>query len=113
MCVCVCVCGADMEWLIGSGGANEVDIGFCPLLKLSSMGPSEPWEPGTSGTVADREVDLSSLVWEEEISFTAANSLLEKSFYPFKEVSVVIHLFLTRDFEEQTLFISDCLAFNA
>ena len=79
---------ADMEWLIGSGGANEVDIGFCPLLRLSSMGASEPWEPNTSGTVTEREVDLSSLVWQEEISLTAAGSLLEKSFYPFKEVSV-------------------------
>ena len=76
-----------MEWLIGSGGANEVDIGFCPLLRLSSTGPSEPWEAEENGTVTMREVDLNTLEWEEEISPTRAQSLLEKSFYPFKEVS--------------------------
>ncbi len=87
----------DMEWLIGSGGANEVDIGYCSLMRLYSLSRSQEWQ--TTDTQADydninnrqtthTQADDDDMQWSEEIAYSTAVSNIDKQFYPFKEVSV-------------------------
>ncbi len=84
-----CVHHADMEWLIGSGGANEVDIGYCPLLRLTSIRPSVAWQADSEGPLVEQQVNLSSFQWSQEIPLATAQSNIDKRFYPFKEVNAV------------------------
>lgn len=85
----------DMEWLIGSDGANEVDIGYCSLLRVYSEAPSQAWD--SNGELMT--VNNNTLHWTEEITLNSAQSIIEKHFYPFKEVSF------------STLCVSGCVTY--
>jgi hypothetical protein len=71
----------DMEWISSpNGDRNEVDIGFVPLMKLSSMGPSR--KEGTT-TPLPPEAEPK---WTKVIAMQSARNLLERFMYPFKAV---------------------------
>ena len=84
----IIIAHVDMEWLIGAGGANEVDIGYCPLLRLRSIGPSVAWQ-ADNRQLLEQQVNLSSFQWTEDIPLSTAQSNIDKYFFPFKEVSAV------------------------
>ena len=75
-----------MEWIIGQG-SNEVDIGYVPLMKLSSSS-SVIWEYNLEPPVDTFEnvYDNSIITWDEEIAYSAAIQEIEQIFYPFKKV---------------------------
>jgi hypothetical protein len=87
----------------------EVDIGYVPRMEILSSMPSIKTtftEKDSNGNEVQRSIKnefmkpmfhqnykniINSIKWEEEISLEEADSLLEKSFYPFKEVSFQVH----------------------
>lgn len=94
----------DMEWIENNEQQMEVDIGFMSRLEVKSTAPSiNVTQTVNHPSGKDEEVNLSqvpipeisdasyqnvikSLSWTEEISIEEALSLLENSFYPFKQV---------------------------
>ena len=79
---------SDMEWMTGTD-SNEVDIGFIPEMRLTSTQPSFPSEPESEMPVVDVPFDENSIAWDEHIPLDEAKVVLERTFYPFKKVSVV------------------------
>ena len=91
-----------MEWLSGRGGSSasmEVDIGYMPRMELRSAAPSINMnETGISAEqlltpLEDRLYEhlLNSFQWagDNALSEKQAVDLLERAFYPFKEVRSV------------------------
>ncbi|CAF0776788.1 unnamed protein product [Didymodactylos carnosus] len=96
----------DMEWLSdGSTGSNmEVDIGYMPQMELRSSAPSlKVLQNAVTDNNMTMEADLRlqfmkpmnetlysdlliSYKWDNEITEEEVLSILEKTFYPFKEV---------------------------
>jgi len=78
----------DMEWITGveensSDGTNpgEVDIGYVEEMRINSSGPSR--FNGMNST------EPLVFTWTREIDFTEGLNILEKQFYPFKEVRYI------------------------
>ena len=74
-----------MEWMTGTD-ANEVDIGFTSLLRVSSMQPSSVWLPGGEVPLTSERIDLESFTWKQEIPLSVAQGILERTMYHFKQV---------------------------
>lgn len=68
---------------------NEVDIGFSPLLRLSSTQPSTVWAPEDTPPTPSGTVDPESFVWKEVIPLSVARGILEQTMYPFKKARYV------------------------
>jgi len=86
----------------------EVDISYAPRMEILSSMPSIKTtftESDSNGNEVQRSIKnefmkpmfhqnykniVNSIKWDEEISLEEADSLLEKSFYPFKEVYAFI-----------------------
>lgn len=84
----------DMEWITGHG-SNEVDIGYVPLMRVSSL-PSLPWEPDFSSSSHHQEkFNYSSIVWDQEIPMSRARQEIEGLMYPFKKVFETCYTILT------------------
>ena len=86
---------SDMEWLEGVDNM-VVDIGFMPEMSISSTGPSELPEawPYRDHRVPAGPSGVDNIQWTEEITLDTALSNLEKKFYPFKQVSMVLTMTL-------------------
>lgn len=99
-----------MEWLNDMNENMEVDIGYVSRMELISSMPSIKSlmkDTDSNGNLIERSVSDSTLKpispksyenlikqikWDQEIEINEAYSLLEKSFYPFKQVTY--HAFL-------------------
>ena len=81
---------SDMEWITGQG-SNEVDIGYVPLMELFSS-ESVPWEPDLLSyyNKHQQKFNISSAVWDYEISMSTAAQEIEKFMYPFKQVCYIL-----------------------
>ena len=73
-----------MEWYDeGDHEFLEVDIGYVPRMEIISRAPSAAnGGKSASGSVSK----IPKIEWEQEISVEEADSFLERSFFPFKEV---------------------------
>jgi hypothetical protein len=94
----------DLEWMTDENANMEVDIGYVPRMEILSSMPSIKttfMDEDSNGNGVQRSIKnefmkpmfhqnyknvISSIKWDEEISLEEADSLLERSFYPFKEV---------------------------
>lgn len=84
----------DMEWItaerptednitVNDAHGQEVDIGFVDEMRIVSTQPSTTLDKIQPDGLP---FDVDSLTWTEEMSVEKAYSVLEKEFYPFKEI---------------------------
>jgi len=84
----------DMEWMTsppktdGSHG-QEVDIGFCPLMRITSTEPSTTLSELSNSEEAGNEPihpEEKVIVWDEILDDQAVFDIMEQDFYPFKKI---------------------------
>ena len=89
-----------MEWHNQENENMEVDIGYVSKMEIISSMPSIKSyhidQEGNKRSTKNQfikplfenayETLVNRIKWDEEIDINEANSILEKSFYPFKEV---------------------------
>lgn len=86
----------DMEWLNGpeAPGNMEVDIGFVSRMEIISSSPSLKSNLFSADKSLIKPISnemyqtlLNQIKWKEQIDLSECFSLLEKSFYPFKQIT--------------------------
>lgn len=86
----------DMEWLNGpeAPGNMEVDIGFVSRMEIISSSPSLKSKLFSADKSLIKPISnemyqtlLNQIKWKEQIDLSECFSLLEKSFYPFKQIT--------------------------